>query len=437
MIPQKYDEMCSVMETLLNQTIYSRDIYDPSIAYTCSRTNDLCGTIYRIYVNNTDTELARFLYLHECGHILFGHVKNMELRMDRFLLSKLSIAYSKISRYFPKYEEYLEVFRTVVFNIVMDFEVNSRIFSEPEWDFMNERVGNLLGQNGMKGMWPEDYGYPSGLTWNEYLTLILLNPEKFMKQFKEQLDDMTRESEVGIEKEPTERDKLSDKALSKLHEYEGQHSKGKFDLKEIQTNGRSTYSRENNFGAAEKYTDMNELFKTIAKVLEHEVPRPNRNDILYNYNRKKYSTEILIPKRVNSDVIQPRKLFILLDVSDSINPSLVNGLIKVFKEYSDRYSNTVFAAWDTALVNEWKAGEEIKFQGGGGTKLAPGIAYLNSRYKLNSNDVLFVMSDFLDNLNDWKKELAKVRANKYAINWNSYYASSNPGFKKVFSYSTR
>lgn len=433
MRPLKYKEVKKIMDTLLNQTVYSEFITDPSIAYTNARTNEFCGTIYRVYVNNQDSELAEYLYLHECGHIIFGHAKNMDLRMDRFLQVKISAAYAKISRYFPKYDEYLKIFRTAIFNIVMDFEVNSRLFNEDEWKFMNKRVGKLLGQKGVKGLWPQDYGYAPELTWNEYLNLILMDPEKFMKQFKDFLEENDKEEET---EEPVELggDILSEKGLSKLSEIANEHGKGSFEVKDRAGTRKKHLVGSRSYKSAELYTDMNSLLQDISKVLDYKVPRPGHNDILYNYNRHKYNTNVIIPKRTCREVYEPSKLFILLDVSGSINENLVYSLITTFRKLSDKYSKTVFVTWNTSLQGEWNIKEENSIKGGGGTDIAGGIEYITSKYKPSNKDVFFVMSDFVDNLDNWKKELTKMRARKYAVNWNSWYVPENPGFKKVFVY---
>lgn len=424
MIPLKYEEISEKMDNLLNTTKYSEDIYYPSIAYTNARTNKDSNTVYRLYVNNKDEELSRFLYLHECGHIIFGHVKNRDLRMDQFLLSKIAVAYSKISHYFPNYDEYLKIFRTAVFNIVMDFEVNSRLFTSEEWEFMNQRLEDFLEQKGCRGMWPQDYGYPPELNWNEYLTLILLDPEKFMKQFKSVLDGMCKENgeEEGI---------LSSEALSKLRNIEREHYEGSFDFDNNNLYGK-TGSEE--YQKAEEYTNIKDLFTVVKKELESNVPRFNNSDVLYNYNRRKHNTNIIILKRITSNVVQAARLFILVDVSTSVPKELINGLISIFKDCSFVYRNTVFVTWNTEFVDEWKINENIKLKTGGGTEIAPGISYVNKSYKPKKNDVFLLLSDFCDNLEEWEKELSQINAKKIAVNWNSVYSPNNPGFNKVFAY---
>lgn len=141
----------------------------------------------------------------------------------------------------------------------MDFEVNSRLFSSGEWEFMNRRLEDFFDKKNVRGMWPQDYGYPPGLSWNEYLTMIILDPEKFMKQFKLFLDGACKSSnnaEDGI---------LSDEVLNKLRSVEREHCSGSFFVENNRTPGKSGAAE---YQDAEKYTNMEDLFKALKKELE-------------------------------------------------------------------------------------------------------------------------------------------------------------------------
>lgn len=432
MQPAKYKEVCGKMENLANHTVYSEFIYEPSVAYTYSRTDSLKGTVYRIFVNSKDRELAEYLYLHECGHIIFGHAKDMELRMDRFLSIKMEIAYRKIARYFPNYEEYLKVFKNAVFNIVMDFEVNSRLYTPEEWTFMNRRLSAFLGKE-VTGMWPQDYGYAPDLTWNEYLTQILLNPENFMKHFYEYLKQESGEGEEETEEDTKEQDKLSEKQLKKLREIENLHEKGSF-RNERKMSGNSTLERYVKEQSLDIYTDTAQLFKKLTSVLDVKTRKNSRQDTLYNYNRRKYNTGVLIKKQRQEEVLNPGKLFVLFDVSGSVDLKLVNGLIRTFREEAEHYRETRFISWNVDLVQEWGIKENLNLKFGGGTDIASGIFYLNRKYKPGPRDLVFVISDFYDDLQKWQTELKKVKAHKYGVNWRSWYRLENPGFRKIFQY---
>lgn len=444
MKPSKYNEVQSIMDTLLYRTIYSKNLVKPSIAFTHSRTNTLCGTIYTIYLNNSDKELKDYLYMHECGHIIFSHVRNMDMRADRFLNSKLQASYSRIAKFFNNNTTDFEIFKNMLFNIVMDFEVNSRLFTQSEWDFMNERVSILTNNPGSKGMWPGDYGFPSGLTWNEYLNLILMNPEDFFTQirkliknrvnkFKMENPSHITQSEYEEHLEEMKNKKLDDSEMEELKKLSQDHENATFEVPNGLMEGRTTGSYKPvhiDFKICSSYDEMlNQIIKELKINDNSFVTR----DILYNSNRRKFNTNIIIPKELHKTVSIPaRKLYLLFDVSGSVDAKMIFDFISTFSKIKNHFRNVQIITWNTQLVREWNINDQIQNLYGGGTNIAYGIKYVNRKYNLKNKDVLFVISDFQDNLNAWEKELTPIKANKYAINWNFRKKCMNPGFKKVF-----
>jgi len=473
MTPAKYDEVQATMDTLLYQVVYMKDLTEPSIAYTNARLNSTCGTIYKIFVNNSDKEFAKFLYLHECGHIIFAHAKNMNARMDAFLLSKISVAYSRLAKYFTSYDKYLEVFRNMLFNVVMDFEVNSRLFSKEEWDFMNERLEPFTGCKGAKGLWPEDYGFAPGLTWNEYLNLILMNPESFFEQIRELIDEnisMKEGNEAdsvngkngqGKEKQKSENGEgfnghLSAEEYEKIKQkYKDSHGNAKqFDedeLKELEkmaaehndasygvpTGNMDGLSRKKNRPVTidfDEYFSMDELLRKISRLIQVECKKNSRRDLMYNRNRRKYDSNVLIPRYVTDERHRKGNLVVLLDVSGSVDSKMVYDFVSTFREVQQNFKDTKFISWNTRLVAEWDISEPIPTQYGGGTFMAGGIQFISEKYRLKKTDTLFVISDFCDILESWEPELNKFICNKYAINWNREKPYLNPGFQKILQY---
>ncbi|MCR5188452.1 MAG: VWA domain-containing protein [Treponema sp.] len=450
MIPEKYNSTKKETQDLLIQTYYQQDLFDPSIAFTTNRTNNLCGSVYKVFVNNSDKDLSRFLELHELGHIIFGHVKNNKERMDKYLLSKITIAYSKISKYFPNFDTYLAVFKSLIFNIVMDFEVNSRLFNESEWEHMNEKVCQLLKQRGVKGLHPKDYGYPLGLHWNQYLTMIIMEPEEFLKKFRQEIyqklmqqmldpsspssDSTERIEKLRAAKEAIENNRpLTQEELSELESISKDHNESSFHS--YGPTGHMEHSLSLAPEGLLSYSDMKGLLRNIIKVLQIEkINRRNKRDLLYNYNRRKVSTKVLVPKYINNIVKKPGKLIVLMDVSGSMDTKKLFAFVKLFKEFEGNYDKVNFITWDTQLIAEWAISEAPVLKVGGGTNIGPGINYVGEKYKPGSNDTFFVISDFWDRLSSWESALSKLSCKKYAINWDSIQASKNPGFIKIFQY---
>lgn len=448
MRPAKLQEVQNTMDTLLYDVTYSPKLFEPAIAFTTTRSNDLAGDIYKVFVNNADPELADFLYLHECGHIIFAHCKNMDQRMDKFIRAKISSAYQKVSKLFPSEKTFARCFRNLLFNMVMDFEVNSRLFSKSEWKFMQQKIKILMKNPSVKGFWPEDYGFPAGLTWNEYLNLILLDPNefftkyRFLKKHAEEACDFnnkqswTQQEYEAFRKEYAEK-KLSEEFLKKMKEDANDHTSSGFGIPTGDDGCSKGYAKPIHI-EYETYNDKTELVHAIIKLLRIKKRRPSKRDIMYNENRRKLNTKVIVPKTTQVDKNINANLYILLDVSGSIDVNLVNDFVSTFKEVEANYKNVRFVSWNTQLVSDWKISEVNSHNYGGGTDLAPGIAYVQEKYNPSSKDVFFVISDFYDDLAAWEKSLSNMRCKKYAINWKAYHIiSENPGFQDILIYNKK
>ena len=430
MNPCKLEEVRLKMEGVLYEVEYDKELYEPSIAYTYSRTNSLVGTTYKIFVNNKDPLFAQYLFIHECGHILFSHAKDMELREDKFLNIKILGAYNKIKSSLDEKQNLLNYFRSMVYNTVMDFEVNSRMFTREEWEFMTERLNTFMGTKDQRGMWPEDFGFPAGLTWNEYLNLILLKPESFMQQ----LSDMEEKSQSQINKKKSGSPKegKNDRLIAKVKKLGAAHGNSTFSEPSGHKKGLSR-DAEGTVGIDfDTYTNLASLVKKINRVLIVTRKNPLRRDILYNTNRRKYDTDILIPK-VMTDIRHYRaNLFLLFDVSGSMDMGELNDIMETFNSFKSYFGRAIAVCWATDKVSEWRIGDKIPKKFGGGTYLALGIEYIRDKYGLKKDDVLFVISDFMDYLDEWHDVLIGMHCKKYAINYNTKISPINPGFDKIF-----
>ena len=445
MIPKKLSQVQKIMDTLSYTVHYAQDIYEPSIAYTNARTNSFAGDIYKIYVNNKDSELANFLYLHECGHIIFAHSRNMNLRLDSFLQAKLHAAYKKLSHLFPDEKNYYKYFTQVLFNSVMDFEVNSRLFDNEEWNYMQNKIRRFYRNPTSRGLWPEDFGLPKGLTWNAYLNLIFLNPEEFFTKYrffmaktnektalksKRETPSLSQEEYENFKKEWAGK-QLTEEEIKKLEEEAKDHNDSLFSIP-TGSNGQSKKdSKPVNIRFSE-YKPQKALLSEVKKLLQTRNLHTFKRDILYNENRHKLNTGVVVPKSIKMERHCPPKLYLLIDVSGSVDASLVNDFLNTFKEISVFYSATRVITWDTQLVEDWAITENSKHIYGGGTNIASGIRYINKKYVPEKKDILFVISDFMDDMTAWKAELQKVKSKKYAINWKPGYSNAiNPGFIKI------
>ncbi len=459
MTPEKYLLVRESMSSILHEIKASPKLDRESLAYTLARTQNLVGTVYRIFINNSNSELARFLYMHECGHIIYGHAKNLEIRTDKYLRLKITAAYNKVQDAFDTPQSMLEYFRNMIYNMVMDFEVNSKMYTRAEWAYMNGLVSTVTHNPDAKGLWPEDFGFPIGLNWNEYLNLILINPRRFIKNLKTSFEqkngtEQAPQNNTSIKTSEPEGDEdttqepqpvpqlyeddtseqnciFTKEEIEKIKEIASDHCNSDFN-ESSQTMSGYTRSNDGVKGVDfDEYDDMNDLVRRLKRLLLVSQTVKNRRDPLYNYNRKKYSTDIIIPRTVNNIIHRKATLYLLFDVSGSVNPRLVHSLLESFKSFGKEFKDTVTITWNTRLVSEGTLGEKTESNYGGGTFVAKGIFYVNQKYKLKNKDVLFVISDFCDNLEEWKMVLSTLHCKKYGVNWKSDVSPVNPGFDKV------
>jgi hypothetical protein len=123
-----------------------------------------------ILIDSSLSSICRkFLLIHEYGHIKYSHLANkgylLNLYIKKFIdkgkeLGKLLNAPTSASN---------EVIVTSVFNkienIAADFEVNSKLYTEDEFNYGCSILNS-------RGSYPKDYGYPIGLSMVEYIRLM-------------------------------------------------------------------------------------------------------------------------------------------------------------------------------------------------------------------------------------------------------------------------
>lgn len=453
MKPKQLASVQKMMEKYVCTVNFDKDIYRPSIAYINTIQTEKQGKIMLMYVNSRDEELAAFLYMHECGHIIFGHTESEEERMSAYLLEKIEASYKKVSYYFQKikktYAEFLAMFRNSLLNMAMDFEVNSRLFSQDEWDYFQKKVLEFTKDPASTGMWPLDYGYPPGLTWNEYITLMLMKPVTFMKNLQQQIAQ-AQAARNKIKKDgwdkydgtltPEEYRKIRANCAGRCFNRDefGQfedisktNGNGEF---AIPTGGMHGMSRGKSIPSKIDfigYSSMEELVNAIKKLLFTKKKTGCIRNQMYNANRHKYNSAVIIPKDQRFERQERPDLYLVIDVSGSVDSEMVHDFVCSFRTVKDDFKRTVLVYWTTCLVHECLIADPEPHLYGGGTDIAQGISYVKQKYEPVPRDALFVISDFEDRMDEWETELGKIKCRKFAIDWSCNGEQKNPGFEKV------
>lgn len=180
-----------------------------------------------------------------------------------------------------------------------------------------------------------------------------------------------------------------------------------------------SHSRSGQMSISTDYTLSKDVRAFIEKCCLGNAVTYEKQDPLYNYNRGKCGNNGVMRMRTTvQQVYRPGNLIAVIDVSGSVNIELVKALLNELKKYRSNFGyRSRIILWDTDLVDdiEFKKFDD-KIRAGGGTDIAPGIAYAK-KYLKSDADKLFIISDFEDYLNRWVMEIESLRSDVFGICW--------------------
>lgn len=230
-----YEDALNYMNNLVWIDIFPNIRKNNPMAFV-TRSNGNTGA-YEVFVNpNVGEESETPLKLHEFGHVLFNHL-SLQDKQREIQTNKVLTYWPKISKYIDLSDaiekangnagkvqrEYAYKMAEAMLNIVMDMEVNSKLFTEEEWENMkyltniaylkvstsektnisyeelevldkhlDEHKKDLKENPIAKPIWPADYNFPLKLTYGEYLDLMLKdeNLENTMQQIQQMMQQM-------------------------------------------------------------------------------------------------------------------------------------------------------------------------------------------------------------------------------------------------------
>lgn len=444
--PAKFEEIKEFIDKSNTLITFFDNNKSGSLAYVLKRENNLSSP-YKVFCKNDD-DIKNHLLLHEFGHIYYGHI-NGELSRKDIIENQLKFVMPELG---PNMDEkkFMNIFSTHLDNVTKDMEVNSKVFSKEEFDEF-ENVLREKFSTDVTLIWPERYDFPIGLNSNTYLLLIMKDIEKFIN------DDMNNknsdsneggegegqpsggsqsgedeEKSSGGNKMPSEEE--LQKYLEDLEERVLEESKkvrtseddeeyceenlrfGENSPWEYNTKGESTIE----VGSIKKVLDMSELEEILFRKYKKNVRPVNARDMFYNSNRRKYGSNVIIPKiRQNyKKELSSDAFYILYDVSGSIDGELTKNFFALIKKLSKRFNKkTRVILWNTVCKGDFLITEDIPIISGGGNDLAKGIDYIGSKYKLTSNDYIFLVSDFYDDLQEMSMAFSRLKAKRFGIKW--------------------
>lgn len=462
MITEKLPQVNDFLKDLLFETKYADGL--PAPACTVFSNNGTCGDIYRIFIDNKfkggPQEVCDGLFMHEAGHIIFGHMKNMNTK-NSIAKMKIRAAYPKVAKRFDSAEQFEKYFDKILFNIVEDFEVNSKLFTPEAYKELDTAVSQG------RGFYPSDYDFPLGKSYNIYLNLILADPEKFFEKMKENMQNSGSDGESSDNDAPDPfKNENSSSNESNKEELDTEKSKNnsnsksnkkplvsnwKFSKEEIEslkqeskahdeqiikavvdklTNVSNSKERGNS-GSSEKINEILEIksFELLEKYIMKELTKNTKTvkrDMLHNYNRNKIGTSVLIPAVRNEKLTKKATIYAIVDTSGSVDSQLVQGFTGSFRKISKRlgYGSRIIYC-NTQVEADYGIKDKIKPFRGGGTQIANGIEYVNKKYNPKTSDVVYIISDFEDSMDEWNEVLDKMHCKKKGILWGGDTEASN------------
>lgn len=442
-------------DSVMNQlnTLVWEEIDDPlsDAPAACTRT---VGGTYVIFVSKANNVGYNELLMHEAGHIIKQHLKDIEFK-EKTVARQIRLKWKRFRKHINMegHEEDVltDSFIHLVSNMVQDFEINSDYWAtKEEWEKVNQRISDVVLSKAIntaskkeleniekwmnekpeeihqysKGCHPSDYGFPSGLSWLAYLHLILTKPNKFMKNMEKNLQTQENGGKKGNEKVSAA---TIDKA-AKRSDVDNQKLKKQAQEKEDKKNGaqkKDTIGKQpgNEHFENKLDTEVNvKLDKKVIKFIEKNCTgiaiTRDKQDYLYNYNRGKTSG-VLRTRSSTREEYRPGNLVALIDVSGSVDKELIKSIVNELVKYRNKFANkSRIILWDTDLVADIKLNRESlsKIAAGGGTDIASGIEY-SKKYLKTGYDKLCIISDFQDDMPSWCKALKDAKFDAFGICW--------------------
>ena len=477
----RLEEVKNQMAKYVHTVTEDTNLVSPAPAF-CLIRDAFVGDIYKIYVNSADPELENFLYMHECGHIIFNHIDNFD-KKSLALSSRIRAAFDKYKDWFDNEDSFFNYFKQTIFNVVEDFEVNSKLFTKKEFDESCKLGAEVLGLPEFRGMWPEDYKYPIGKTWREYLTYVLDNLEPFLEKMKNDMnndDNGNQENQDGNGngngngmQQPSRngKSKSSQKGAGKNKNNNKQRRSKGFSPEEIEKLKKDIDNRKNSVlekvankieekiqnqklgesnddsdygdghsiteSIREEYYTFDELKKFFDKNVFNKKNIMTKRDQMYNVNRRKTgNSNLIVPRNLTREEFRADDFYVLLDVSGSVSKELIDNTINLFSDFASKFGrNSRLICWDTSLCFDKKFVDIKNYTiYGDGTNIGLGIDYVAKKYINKKRNKLFIISDFCDDLACWKRFIKSNNLNDvYGVCWEPGVLENNRDIEKCFN----
>ena len=479
----------------------------------CYKYTDESGLIsnYNVFCFETNySELDIRVKAHEYGHIYLAHLDGLKDELDKRAKETVEKHKQELIDLINKEcgiswgDKLLDSLFTkegtisnYIHNIAMDMEVNSSILSLEDIDFMekilsniqyslgldisagdveatiegemnkNKRLVKLIHPNryhvtvGIDAITnePREVPFPAGLTYEEYLIMIVKHLDQFIKMMVS-ISSGKNGDTSGMSSEQVKDflDKLGEKgqSIDGIIESElgeggdeddhSSNSKGNNNSDSNSSNNPSKKSDNGNNGESsksngsksrgtgdggykartvEKHVDpvSNALNEVINDLRNRAVVWSTKKDMMRNYNRGSIRS-VIAPAIVHQYSISNNlKIAYLIDTSGSMDDSLIDRCIRTISEKMKKINGGLkydIISCDTAVRDVYKDIDPRKsipeISSDGGTRISKGINYFRNNY--SKETTLVIISDFEDNLKEWQDEFSHMKGYKiYGFNY--------------------
>lgn len=206
-LPACKKEMDKFSKGLLYQIVPNKSW--SNVCYTYRISNRLAGSVYRIALNDQlPEELKEWLKTIEFAHIKLQHYAKHQSLDFKFSAPKIRAVYEKLKPLFDDpvqdVDNMYDIFEDYIFKMLRDWECLTKYFTEDEVRYLDTLYPEecIIDGKPVYHMLPQDVGYPPGLTANEYLLLILQNPEEWFinqAQAQAQANQKNRQQNNGTQ----------------------------------------------------------------------------------------------------------------------------------------------------------------------------------------------------------------------------------------------
>jgi len=322
---------------------------------------------------------------------------------------------------------------------------------------IQDRIGGEEGD--FQFCYPENRGWPNKLDWMTYMILLVKDLDETMEQIMKNIAQ-----KLGMSGQPCDQDggnsgggqpgqgqgpggkQISQQTLDDYCDQMDQEDKAEDaanadagigdDDDELEDGDlASAGAKHRNAGGTGKGAghggtkvefETCDTFDNFTKFLRKNcLGKKNRrwnSDVLYNSNRGKFSSSVVVPRRHLMEKWMPTECHIIVDVSGSVPTDyverVINSIVDTNSGIDLKNSHIIFC--DTRVVSDEIMSARTKsVYAGGGTEIAEGIKYVARKgYCSKKTDKLFIISDFEDSLERWVEAAKDIPGIKYAIGYN-------------------